>query len=272
MSDNAFFVYPGQPFIGEAIMHLLLAFNNEPNNEGRFSPHEGEHSQVAYALIMIALESIVKVKLNEKDVEAPKYVEDLFDQTLEQYTKAHGGLELWNELKILRNQLIHSAYFERGAKGGHISKATKKGLKTTYYLKYLDIDEECTKKWRLSVNPLNVSRYEPLVSLLFFYWYGRETKVWESNLPLDTPDVDCRMKYNIQENWITRDDYHKLVGHGKDFINLIGYLSGRLSERHRDIFVQLVNETFHIDMNDTIKVANDILHMFRNQHMDIYEG
>lgn len=263
--EDAFYIYPGQPFIGEAIIHLLLAFNNEPNNEGRCSPREMEHSQIAYALIMIALESIVKVKLNEKDVVEPEKAEDLFKQTIERFTKEHGSFELWTELKILRNYIIHSAYFERSTIGGYKSKATKKKLESRYYLPYIDQVEECTNKWRLSINPLNVSRYEPLVSLMFFYWYGKQTSVWKSNQPLDTPDVDCRVKYNIHGDWINRDDYHHLVGNGNDFIHLIGYLSGRLSEKQRNMFVKLVDETLGIDLKYSLQVANGILQMFRNQ-------
>ena len=72
MSESIIYVYPGQPFIGEAIIHLLWAFNNESHNDGRCSPHEREHSQIAYALIMIALESIVKNRLDEKDIGEPR--------------------------------------------------------------------------------------------------------------------------------------------------------------------------------------------------------
>ncbi len=165
-----------------------------------------------------------------------------------------------NELKILRNSIVHSAYFERNARGGYISKATKKKLKSSYYSPYLDLDEECTKKWRLTINPLNVSRYEAFVGLMFFYWYGKETSVWKSNNPLDTPYVDCRMKYNIQ--WINRNDYQHLVGHGKDFSYLIGYMSGRLSEKHRTILVGLANEALGIDLDSSLRVATGILDMF----------
>lgn len=269
MSENVIYVYPGQPFIGEAIIHLLWAFNNEPHNDGRCSPHEREHSQIAYALIMIALESIVKIRLDERDIEEPRELEKLFEETIEGFTKQHGGFELWTELKILRNQIIHSAYFERNTKGGYTSKATENKLESRYYKQYFDRDEECTKKWRLSINPLNVSRYEPLVSLMFFYWYGKTTSVWKSNNPLDTPDVDCRMKYNIQ--WINRDEYHHLVGHGNDFIYLIGYLSGRLSKIHRNILTKLANEALGIDLNDSLRSANGILSMFRNDRPDLDE-
>jgi len=119
-------------------------------------------------------------------------------------------------------------------------------LKSAYYSPYLDLVGECTKKWRLTINPLNVSRYEAFVGLLFFYWFGKETGVWKSNSPLHTPDVDCRMKYNIHGDWINRDDYHHLVGHGNEFIYLIGYLSGRLSKKHRNILVGLANEALGI--------------------------
>jgi len=92
---------------------------------------------------------------------------------------------------------------------------------------------------------------------MFFYWYGKTTSVWKSNNPLDTPDVDCRMKYNIQ--WINRDDYHHIVGHGKDFIYLIGYLSDRLPEKHRSILVELAYEALGFDLNSSLKIATGIL-------------
>ena len=196
MSENAFYVYPGQPFIGEAIIHLLLAFNNEPNKEGRYSSREREHSQIAIALTMVALESIVKSKLNERDEIEPKTTEEVFLRTLEEkYPKEHGGLVLWHELNILRNHIVHSAYFKNSTKGSEISTATKQRLdKNSFYKEFLDRPNECTRRWRLSINPLSVSRYESLVCFMFFYWYGKETGVWESNLPLHTPHVDCRMK------------------------------------------------------------------------------
>ena len=271
MSESAFYVYPAQPFIGEAIIHLLLAFNNEPNNKGRCSPREMEHSQIAYVLIMIALESIVKVRLNEKNAVEPEKPGELYEQTIERFTKEHGSFELWNEIRILRNQIVHSAYFESSTAGGYKSKATKKKLESRYYLPYIDKVEECTKKWRLSINPLNVSRYEPLVSLMFFYWYGKETSVWRNNQPLDTPNVDCRMKYNMGD-WINRDVYNQLIGQGNDFIHLIGYLSGRLPEKQRKMFVELVSETLDIDLKFSLKVANGMMQMSRNQRPDFNEG
>lgn len=262
MTESVIFVYSGQPFIGEAIIHLLWAFNNEPYNDGKCSPHEREHSQIAYALIMIALESLVKIRLDEKDIKEPRELESLAEATIQGFTKQHGGYELWMELKILRNQIIHSAYFERNTKGGYTSKATENRLGSKYYKQYFDRDEECTKKWRLSINPLNVTRYEPFVGLLFFYWYGKTTNVWKSNNPLDTPDVDCRMKYNIK--WINRDEYHHLVGHGKDFGYLIGYLSGRLPKAYRSLLNDLANEVLGIDLNDSFTNAKGILSMFNN--------
>lgn len=261
MLNKIFYVSPGQPFIGEAIIHLLLALNNEPKSNGIPFINEGEHSKIAYALIMIALESIVKVKLHEKDLVEPAKTEDLFEQTLEKFTKKHGSLELWQELKILRNSIIHSAYFETSARDGRISKATEKRLKSSYYSPYLDLDEKCTKKWRLTINPLNVSRYEAFVCLMFFYWYGKETGVWQSNRPLNTPNVDCRMKYKIL--WINKNDYNLLVGNGKDFSYIIGYMSGRLSEKHRTILVSLANEALSIDLDSSLSAANGILDMNR---------
>lgn len=261
MSDSVFFVYPGQPYIGEAVMHLLLAFNNEPNNEGQSSPHEREHSQIAIALTMVALESIVKIKLNEVDKIEPSKTEEVFLCTLDKYSKEHGALVLWNELKILRNQIIHSAYFERSTKGSKISTATRKRLEKSFYKDFLDRLNECTRRWRLSINPLSVSRYESLVCFMFFYWYGKETGVI-SNLHIYTPHVDCRMN---RRNWINREDYQNLIGNGNNFIPFIAYLSGRLPEEHRIRFVRLVQETFSIDMDKKMEFAKDLLKMFKNE-------
>jgi hypothetical protein len=261
MSESTFYVYPGQPFIGEAIIHLLLAFNNEPNSDGSCSINEREHSQISYALIMIALESIIKVKLNEKDLVEPAKIKDLFEQTIEKFSREHGSFELWNELKILRNLIVHSAYFGSSKKGGYISKATKKKLESPYSSPYLDLDEECTKNWKLTVNPLNISRYEAFVCLMFFYWYGKETGVWQNNGPLNAPYVDCRMWYNI--DWINKNEYQHLVGQGKDFSYLIGYMSGRLSKKHRTILVGLAKEALGIDLDYFLKFAKDMLDMFR---------
>jgi hypothetical protein len=268
MSENVIYVYTGQPFIGEAVIHLLMAFNSEPY-DGGCSPHEREHSQIALALIMIALESIVKVRLDTKGIKEPRELEKLFEETVDGFTREHGGLELWTELKILRNQVIHSAYFQRNAKGGYTSRATENKLQAPHYMPYIDRDEECTKRWQLSINPLNLTRYEAFIAFLFFYWYGKATGAWKSNNPLDTPEVDCRMKHNIQ--WITRDDYSLLVGHGNDFSPLIGCFSGRLSKKHRDISFRLAEEALELDLNSSLRVANGILSMSRNQWPDLSE-
>jgi hypothetical protein len=217
MSESVFNVYPGQPYIGEAVMHLLLAFDNEPNNGGKCTPREHEHSQIAIALTMVALESIVKSKLHKKDEKEPKTTEEVFLLTLDKYSQKCGALVLWNELKILRNQVIHSAYFECSTKGSKISTATKRRLVTPFYKDFLDLPDECTRQWRLSINPLCVSRYEALVCFMFFYWYGKETGVWISNQPLHTPHVDCRMKYNIRKEWIDRGDFQQLIGERNRF-------------------------------------------------------
>jgi len=183
VSNAVLYVYPRQPYIGEAVMHLLLAFNNEPNNEGRYSPHEHEHSQIAIALTMVALESIVKTKLNEGDKIEPNKTEEVFLSTLERYSKEHAALVLWNEIKILRNQITDSAYFERSTKGGKISTSTKRRLRTPFYADFLDLSDECTRLWRLSINPLSVSRYEALVCFMFFIGmakkqeYGKTTSL-----------------------------------------------------------------------------------------------
>jgi len=270
MSENVIYVYTGQPFIGEAVMHLLMAFNSEPYDDGRCSPHEREHSQIALALIMIALEGLVKASLDMKDIEEPRELEKLFEETVDGFTRKQGGLELWTELKILRNQVIHSAFFQRNIKGGYTSKATKKKLQTRHYLAYIARDEECTKRWQLSINPLNLTRYESFIAFLFFYWYGKATGAWKSNNPLDTPEVDCRMKHNIQ--WISRDDYYYLVGHGSDFGYLIGYLCGRLPKKNRVLCFKLVIEELGIDLNETLRVASEILAMLRYERPELSEG
>lgn len=259
--EATLYVHPGEPYIGEAVMHLLLAFNSEPNIEGAYPPREREHAQIAIALTMVALESIVKGKLFLLgDKEEPGTREDRFLHTLPGYTKEHKALVLWHELHILRNIIIHSAYFSQSTKGGKISAATKKRLVGSDK-KYVDLPDERTKQWMLCINPLGVSRYEALVCLMLFCWYGKETGVWTSNEPLRALHVDCRMKLK----WIDRNDYQNLIGEGKDFVPLIAYLSGRLPEEQRKGFVKLVQDTFKIDMDERLKFANDLLNMTRNE-------
>ncbi len=262
--EGTVFIYPGQPFIGEAMIQLLLAFNNEPRDDARPSILECEHSKLSIASTMIALEGIVKIKLHETDIPEPRGVEDLFLCTLDKFTKNHKALNLWIELKILRNQIIHSAYFESSIEGKPISKATLKGLNSKYYAEHLCLPDERTKRWRLKINPLAVSRYEALVALLFFYWYGRETGVWKSNNPLHAPFVDSRMKYGIRDNWISIGEYNHLLGHGSDFVRLIGYLSGRLSATHQEAFYRLSRETLNLDIESKYRSSVSILKMFKN--------
>ena len=247
MQDATMFVYPGQPSIGEAIMHLILAFDNEPEEDGRFSPLENQHSQIAIALTMIALESIVKHKLHEKDELEPQYVEGVFLNTLDGYTNDHPALNLWRELKILRNQVIHSGFFETSVKEGKISTATRAKLDRGWYAPYVNMMTESTNRWQLIINPLSVSRYEGLVTLAFFYWYGKETGVWKSNQPLGQPYVDPRMK-NLRGKWMDTGTYYHLIGHGPEFDRLIAFLSGRLPPDQKSRFYSLVKEDLQIDM------------------------
>lgn len=258
------FVYPGEPFIGEAMMQLLLSFNNQPDSQGRSSPNEREHSKLSIAATMIALESIVKIKLHESDIAEPHKIEELFVSTLDQFTKDHKALDLWIELKILRNQIIHSAYFESSIEGSAVSKATLKGLESKYYADHFSLSDERTKMWRLRINPLAVSRYEALVAIMFFYWYGQQTKIWRSNNPLHTPFVDSRMKYEIRDNWISIGEYNHLLGHGGDFIRLLGYLSGRLSTNQRKLFYDRCSSTFNIDLESKHNSAVSLLNMFKS--------
>ncbi len=258
------FVYPGAPFIGEAVMHLLLAFDNEPRNDGRFSPLEREHSQIAIALIMVALESLVKIKLHEQNDIEPHYREDLFLNTLEGYTKEHGALEFWNELQILRNQIIHSAYFESSNKGSAKSAATIKRLKSPHTLKHIDLTKEITKAWELSINPLSVTRYEAFACLLFFYWYGKKTDIWISNLPLDTPYIDSRMKSNLRSKWIDRDIYSTLIGHTSNYIQLLAFLWGRLSDDRKLLINNKSVEQLDIDLGEFHRATMTMLKMTKN--------
>lgn len=265
--ENVMFVYPGAPFIGEAVMHLLLAFDNEPRNDGRFSPLEREHSQIAIALIMVALESLVKIKLHEQNDIEPHYREDLFLNTLEGYTKEHGALEFWNELQILRNQIIHSAYFESSNKGSTKSAATIKRLKSAHTIQYIDMEKEITKAWELSINPLSVTRYEAFTCFLFFYWYGKKTGIWISNLPLDTPYVDGRMKSNLRGKWIDIGIYSTLIGHTSNYIQLLAFLWGRLSEDKKLLINNKSVEQLDIDLEEFHRATMTMLKMTKNTHV-----
>ena len=259
--EGVMYVYPGAPFIGEAVMHLLLAFDNEPRNDGRFSPLEREHSQIAIALIMVALESLVKIKLHELDDIEPHYREDLFITTLDGYTKEHGALGFWNELQIIRNQIIHSAYFESSVRGSTKSAETIKRLKTAHTSRFIDMDNEITKAWALSINPLSVTRYEAFACLLFFYWYGNKTEIWISNNPLHTPYVDSRIKSNLRGEWIDRGIYSTLIGHTSNYIQLIAFLWGRLSDDKKHLININSVEQLDIDLEEYHKATMTMLEM-----------
>jgi hypothetical protein len=269
MTGSILYVSPGEPYLGEAVMHLLLAFNSEPNKNAKYPPREREHAQIAIALIMVARESVIKNKLfmMEKDEDPDSGKEENVFLKTTGYPKERAAFILWQEVRILRNQIIHNAYFEQSTKGGKISIATKNRLVGSDK-KYIDLHDECTKQWRLNINPLNVSRYEALVCFLLFYWYGKETGVWTSNKPLLEPHVDCRMKHKIHDCWITRNDYQALIGEGKDFGLLIGFLSGRLPGEQRERFFNLVADTFNIDMKDSLRLAKDIIKMSGRQKLD----
>jgi len=264
--NNIWFVYPGQPYIGESIINLLLAFNNEPREDGNCSILEREHSQLSIALSMIALESIVKVKLDQIDEYEPSKIGELFTLTVDKNTSDTLAIDLWTELKILRNQIIHSAYFTTSSTGGHISKATRRKLESPYYRKFLDIDNERTINWSLKINPLSVTRYEALVCFLFFYWYGRKTGVWKINLPLHPVYVDSRIKYNIKNNWIDNGTYNHLIGssNNSDFIKLIAFLSSRLPKKIQQNLYNLSKKYLNIDLKAEIDFTNTVLKMYKN--------
>lgn len=265
------FVYPGQPSIGEAIMHLLLACDNEPEADGRFSPLENQHAQIAISLTMIALESIVKHKLHEKDEEEPQYLENVFLNTLDGYAKNHPALKLWTEVKILRNQIIHSGFFATSVRGGKVSAATRAKLDRGWYAPYVDMKTESTNRWQLIINPLGVSRYEALVALAFFSWYGKETGVWKSNQPLGQPYVDPRME-SLRGDWIDTGTYYHLIGHGPDFDMLIAFLSGRLPPDQKGRLYSLVKEDLQFDMEKLHRHAITMLEMLKNTTVVFGDG
>ncbi len=260
--ENTRFIYPGQPFIGEGVLRTILSFNNEPNDKGTSSVLEREHAQIAVGVTMVALESLVKTKLHNIDENEPKLLEDLFLKTVPDSSTNHPALGLWHELKILRNQIIHSGYFEKNILGGKISKATQTRIGFKFTCSHIDFKNERTKKYRLTINPLNVSRYEAFVTLLFFYWYGKVTETWSSNVPLNRIYVDSRFNHDIIGKWINAGRFHHLVGGGNEYVNLIGFLSNRLNPISKKQIYKSALSDLDIDLNKSANTALSILKMF----------
>jgi len=269
MSDNGamWFVYPATPFIGEAVMHLILACNNEPRADGKPSVNEREHAQISIALLMVALESLVKIKLHRIDKIEPSDKGELFTTTLQGYTKEHGALNLWQELQILRNQVMHSAYFESSKKGSVISTATLQRLQTKRTSSKIDLENESTINWKLQINPLSVSRYEAFICLLFFYWYGKESETWISNLPLHATYVDERLRTSIKNDWIDRDLFASLIGEGSNYIQFLSFMWGRLSEQYQKQSNRLSIEELGIDLEEYNSATMTMLEMMKNTHV-----
>jgi len=245
-------------------MHLLLSFDNEPNSDGTGSIREQEHAQISTSLTMIAFESIVKVKLHDLDSIDPKDYVKLFNLTLDDPDHEDRAFILWTELRILRNHIIHGAYFQTSSKGGIVSRETEKTLQSRHYSKFINRDEECTINWHLRLNPLSIYRYEALTALLFFYWYGQNSKVWKSNVPLHDPYTDVRMRYSFKNKWFNRGDYYRLLGHHGDFIKLLGFLTSRLNSIQQKMFCDLCLNELGIDMQNEMRIAHMIIEMPNN--------
>jgi len=80
------------------------------------------------------------------------------------------------------------------------------------------------------------------------------------------------MRYNIRDSWIDRKKYQILIGERNDLDLLVAYLSSRLPKDHRMRFMGLVRETFSIDMDEKLKLANGLLKMFENARPDFNLG
>ena len=261
--EDAWFLYPGQPFIGEGIINTILACDNDPMETPSASPNEHEKAQIAFAMILIAVESLVQTKLNQNNSKGSDRIENIAKKTLGINDVNDPILNLWNELRIIRNTIIHSGYFEKSKPDNHISIATLKRLVTDFNSNFIDTKTELTKIWKMCYNPLNITRYEAIVAFTFFYWFGKETKTWISNVPLNSAYVDCRLKKGLRNDWFKIGNYYHLVGHGNDFEYLVGYLSGRLPSLQQKEYFQLTQQILDIDTKSALKMSEKIIDMFR---------
>lgn len=65
----------------------------------------------------------------------------------------------WQDLKIIRNNIIHAAFFQSSKEGSRISVATKAELNSKYYSQFIDFTTMKTKRIQLIINPFSVTRY-----------------------------------------------------------------------------------------------------------------
>lgn len=257
LPESYWIVYPGQPFIEDGIINTLLSFANEPNDDGLVSPNERSCAQKAVANIMVATESIIKQGLHKIDAEEPYERIEILKSIIQNNDELEKGLTLWNELSILRNDIIHTGYFINSNEISDVSKATAKRIHSKNVSKFLKSGEHETRKWGLTINPLRTTRYEAIVALTFFWWLGNKSGIWKSGVPFDSASVDCRLKPIYNSNWMNRKSYHSLLNVSGDMDFFLAYLHARLPEERRRLYLKNTFSLFDSDYNSIYKLINN---------------
>ena len=175
------------------------------------------------------------------------------------------GLQLWKELAILRNDIIHSALFFNSQKDSKISRATNQRFDGKHIKKFLKKDEHETRKWALTINPLRTTRYEALVALTFFWWLGKNTDVWNSGVPFASASVDCRLKPIFKSEWMNESAFYFLLNNSGDMDFFIAYLCNRLPKIQKQLFLTNSKLLFGKDFDSCYQMILNNRHLF---HLD----
>lgn len=263
--DNVWFIYPGQPFIEEGIINALIAFNCNISEGGNFSIYENQVSIKSVAATMIAVESIVKHALDKKNMTEPHDLVELIDIVTDSHPKKSGALVLWRELKILRNDIIHSALFYDSKHDSKISLSSEKRLHTKYVREVLAPNETETRDWQLTINPLRAFRYEALVALTLFYWLGKSTKVWNAGVSFSSVFVDWRLQKEVFcSDWMTQGIYSHIFDHSGKMDFFFAYLADRLPASHKKLYFSMAHKLTGTNLETSLSTFMGFLDMLKS--------
>jgi hypothetical protein len=246
MTEHFPIIYPGQPFIEDGLVAALQAFSSKFCND-RFTPYENVCASRSVVATMIGVESIKKHALhNHNKLEGKTPRETLHIILHDKYSLCE-GFTLWDELRIVRNGLVHSSLFFDSTTNSEVSEETKSRLVKEISKGKVDEDRK-TMKWKLEVNPLRVTRYEALVALTFFYWLGKSTSVWKNGTPFDVAFADARLNYVFESGYITKEKYNLLLTRSGEMEHFLGYSAHHLTEMKKKHYFKMTSPLFNVDL------------------------
>jgi len=257
MTENFPIIYPGQPFIEDGLVTALIAFSSELC-DNRFTPHENACAACSVVSTMIGVESIKKHALHKNNKIEGKTLKETLRIILDDKSTFCEGLTLWDELRIVRNGLVHSSLFIDSTTKSEVSKETQYRLEIEINRGKADDGNHETKRWKLAVNPLRVTRYEALVALTLFYWLGKSTGVWKSGTPFDVAFADARLDYVFKSGCITREKYNVLLTCSGKLEHFLGYLAHYLPKTKKQYYYKMTEPLFNVSLEAFGKAAINI--------------